>query len=99
MQIQKHRRACCVALIGAVCLFFALCLADRGFAVEIVAHRGASHTAPENTLASVTLAWQRDADAAEIDVRLTRDGRIVALHDETTERTAGRYWDVAQRAL
>ena len=70
-----------------------------GYSVEIVGHRGASYLAPENTLASVNLAWQRNADAVEVDVWLTRDGRIVALHDETTKRTAGRDWDVAGRTL
>lgn len=58
-------------------------------AVEIVGHRGASYDAPENTLASVKLAWKRGADAVEIDVYLSKDGRIVAIHDETTKRTAG----------
>ncbi len=54
----------------------------------IVAHRGASHDAPENTLAAFRLAWDRGADAVEGDFRLTADGHIVCLHDETTERTA-----------
>lgn len=58
--------------------------------MDIVGHRGASHDAPENTLASVKLAWRRNADAVEIDVYLSRDGRIVVIHDETTKRTAGR---------
>jgi len=67
--------------------------------MEIIAHRGASHSAPENTLSAVNLAWQRGADAVEIDIWLTRDGRIVALHDKTTERTAGKKWHVAERTL
>ena len=54
----------------------------------IVAHRGASHDAPENTLAAFRLAWEKDADAIEGDFYLTRDQQIVCLHDETTERTA-----------
>jgi len=57
--------------------------------VMIIAHRGASHAAPENTLAAVTLAWQQGADAIEVDVRLTGDRRIVIHHDPTTGRTAG----------
>ncbi len=55
----------------------------------IVAHRGASDEAPENTLAAFRLAWQRGADAIEGDFHLTRDGHLVALHDATTKRTAG----------
>jgi len=58
-------------------------------AVEIIAHRGASYDAPENTLASVNLGWQRGADAVEVDVYLSKDGKIVALHDKNTKRTTG----------
>ncbi|MEO6786720.1 MAG: glycerophosphodiester phosphodiesterase [Chthoniobacteraceae bacterium] len=58
-------------------------------AVEIIAHRGASHDAPENTLAAFNLGWQQHADACELDIRLTKDGRIVAIHDSTTRRAAG----------
>lgn len=69
--------------------------ADRPADLQIVAHRGASHLAPENTLAAVELAWRQGADAVEVDVRLTRDGRIVAIHDEMTDRTAGVCLEVA----
>lgn len=55
----------------------------------IIAHRGASHDAPENTLAAVCLAWQQGADAVEVDVQCSRDGRLVVIHDNTTRRTAG----------
>ena len=54
----------------------------------ITAHRGASRDAPENTLASLRLGFAQGADAGECDVRLTRDGRIVLLHDEGTHRVA-----------
>lgn len=57
---------------------------------EIIAHRGASYDAPENSLSSVKLAWARNADAVEIDIYLTRDEQIVAYHDKTTERIGGR---------
>jgi glycerophosphoryl diester phosphodiesterase len=66
-----------------------LCLADSVESQMIVAHRGASKEAPENTLAAFRLAWERGADAIEGDFYLTRDGHIVAIHDETTKRTAG----------
>jgi glycerophosphoryl diester phosphodiesterase len=59
-----------------------------GCPVEIVAHRGASAEAPENTLASVQLAWQLGADAVEIDVQLSRDGRLAVIHDANLQRTA-----------
>jgi len=55
----------------------------------IVAHRGASHTAPENTLAAFNLAWEEGADLVEGDFYLSSDGVIVTHHDKTTKRTAG----------
>jgi glycerophosphoryl diester phosphodiesterase len=56
--------------------------------VEIIAHRGASRDAPENTLASLCLGFEEGADVGELDVRLTRDDQIVLMHDSTTGRTA-----------
>jgi glycerophosphoryl diester phosphodiesterase len=55
---------------------------------EIIAHRGASYFAPENTLAAAQLGWREGADAVEGDFRLTADGHIVCVHDETLVRTA-----------
>ncbi len=54
----------------------------------IVAHRGASKDALENTLPAFELAWRQGADAIEGDFRLTRDNQIVCFHDETTLRSA-----------
>ena len=68
-------------------------------AAEIIGHRGASHDAPENTVASVALAWEQNADASEIDVYLTKDHRIIALHDRTTKKTTGVDWVPAERTL
>ena len=55
----------------------------------IIGHRGASREAPENTLESFRLACNQGADGIEADFRLTVDGRIVCMHDETTGRTTG----------
>lgn len=55
--------------------------------VEVIAHRGASCCAPENTLASIDLAFKSGADAAEVDVRLSADKVAVLMHDERLERT------------
>ena len=57
--------------------------------VEIIAHRGASYQAPENTRASALLAWEQNTDAVEIDVYLSKDNRIVVRHDKNTKRTSG----------
>lgn len=56
-------------------------------AVIVVAHRGASAYAPENTLAALRAAGSCGADMAEIDVRSTRDGELVVVHDPTLIRT------------
>ncbi|MEO7840606.1 MAG: glycerophosphodiester phosphodiesterase family protein [Anaerolineales bacterium] len=55
----------------------------------IFAHRGASAYAPENTLAAFELALAQNADAIELDVKLTADGRVVVIHDATVDRTTG----------
>lgn len=62
--------------------------ADVGNPV-IVAHRGASKHAPENTLPAFKLAWEQDADAIEGDFQLTKDGKIVCIHDKDTMRVSG----------
>ena len=54
--------------------------------VEIIAHRGASYLAPENTMASVMLAWEKGVDA-EVDVHLSKDNHILVIHDASTKRT------------
>lgn len=53
----------------------------------LVAHRGASGYAPEHTLAAYELAIEQGADIIEPDLQVTRDGRLIALHDLTLERT------------
>src|SRR4051812_11957868 len=57
--------------------------------MEIIGHRGASFDAPENTLAAVNLAWEQGADAVEVDVHLSRDRRVIVIHDDSTRKTAG----------
>ncbi|XVV03946.1 glycerophosphodiester phosphodiesterase [Actinosynnema sp. CA-248983] len=56
---------------------------------EVVAHRGASAARPEHTLAAYELALAQGADGVECDVRLTRDGHLVCVHDRTIDRTSG----------
>ncbi|MEU8673108.1 glycerophosphodiester phosphodiesterase [Streptomyces sp. NPDC048560] len=62
---------------------------DTARAVTAVAHRGDPYRARENTLLSVRSALEHGADAVEIDVRVTRDGVPVLLHDSTLERLWG----------
>jgi glycerophosphoryl diester phosphodiesterase len=65
-------------------------------ATEIVAHRGYSALAPENTLAAFRLAWEKGTDACENDIYLTTDQQLVVIHDKDTKRTAGLSLDVAK---
>lgn len=62
----------------------------------IIAHRGASSLAPENTLEALRLAAELGADRAEIDVQLTRDGVPVLLHDATVDRTTSGRGRIAE---
>jgi len=55
--------------------------------VQVIAHRGSSLEAPENTLRAFELALISGADGLELDVQLTLDGEPVVLHDETLDRT------------
>ncbi|MEX2216075.1 MAG: glycerophosphodiester phosphodiesterase [Phycisphaeraceae bacterium] len=72
-------------------LLLVLLMADSTPAAQplIVAHRGASHDAPENTLAAFKLAWEQGADAIEGDFYLTKDGKIICTHDKDMKRLAG----------
>jgi glycerophosphoryl diester phosphodiesterase len=54
----------------------------------VVAHRGASSTRPEHTLAAYDVALKHGADGVECDVRLTRDGHLVCVHDRRLDRTS-----------
>ena len=89
-----------IALLGLPAILAAPRLAADGPAMPaLVAHRGASHDAPENTLAAFRLAWEQGADAIEGDFHLTADGEIVCIHDGTTKKVAGRDLVVARSTL
>ncbi len=53
----------------------------------VVAHRGNSSVAPQNTLAALESAWRAQAHAVEIDVQLSADGEVVVIHDDTVDAT------------
>ena len=56
----------------------------------IIAHRGASAYAPENTMAAFQLAIKQDADAIELDAKLSADGEVMVIHDRRVDRTTGQ---------
>ncbi|MYK99802.1 MAG: glycerophosphodiester phosphodiesterase, partial [Gemmatimonadetes bacterium] len=55
--------------------------------VANVAHRGASGNSPENTLRAFEMALEIGVDEIELDLRSTRDGHLVVMHDDTVDRT------------
>src|SRR5689334_1007095 len=65
----------------------------------IIGHRGASHDAPENTLAAIRLGYEQGADFVEVDLRLTADKQIVLLHDADTKRTTSVEGKVTERTV
>jgi glycerophosphoryl diester phosphodiesterase len=69
-----------------------------------IGHRGAAGHAPENTLAAIRAGIRLGADYVELDIQRSRDGRLVAMHDERVDRTtdgsgpiSGMTWDELQR--
>lgn len=65
----------------------------------VVAHRGASASRPEHTLAAYELALAEGADGLECDVRLTRDGHLVCVHDRRVDRTSSGTGVVSEMTL
>jgi glycerophosphoryl diester phosphodiesterase len=65
----------------------------------VVAHRGASKDAPENTLPAFKLAFEQGADAIEGDFHLTKDGHVVCVHDSDTRRVSGTNLRVSSSTL
>jgi glycerophosphoryl diester phosphodiesterase len=65
----------------------------------LIAHRGESFDAPENTHAAFDLAWERGCDGIELDVHLSADGHVVVCHDADTLRTGGVKHVIAETSL
>ena len=65
----------------------------------VFAHRGASADLPEHTLAAYLRALDEGADGLECDVRLTRDGHLVCVHDRRLDRTSNGRGPVSARTL
>jgi glycerophosphoryl diester phosphodiesterase len=70
--------------------------------IQVVAHRGMGQrfvqpdAPPENTLPAFALGW-KIARACELDVHLTKDGQVIVIHDDTTDRTTNASWTVRDR--
>lgn len=90
--MHRTARALAAVLASLVPLLAVLGFASPAVAatdsdVEVIAHRGSSGAAPENTLAAVRLAIRHDSDVVENDIQRTRDGELVIIHDTTLDRT------------
>jgi glycerophosphoryl diester phosphodiesterase len=97
----RAARVTLLVLLGAAVLeiglvYYSVNSLDRGGRTEIIAHRGASAAAPENTLAAIQLAIDSGADWVEIDVQETRDGEIVVIHDSDLKKVGGTGLAVAR---
>ena len=66
---------------------------------EVIGHRGAAAYAPENTLESIREARGRGARWVEFDAKLTGDGVVILMHDETLDRTTSGHGLVAQTSV
>jgi glycerophosphoryl diester phosphodiesterase len=93
ISLQNMKRFGSAFVLGS-CL-----LSHPGFAMDIIAHRGASHAAPENTLSAFKQAWQEGAEGIEGDFYLTADERIVCIHDRNTKKLAQQDLDVTRSTL
>ncbi len=83
--------------LAAIALW--MCLYLTASAQMIVAHRGASYDAPENTMSAFNLAWKLGADGVEGDFYVTKDEQIVCIHDKDTKRTGGKNLAVVNATL
>ena len=88
--------------IASIQLLLAMAMIDVEHDVAVIAHRGASADAPENTLAAAREAIAQQADWIEIDVQETADGRVVVFHDSDFKKLAGvdlKIWNATMEDL
>jgi glycerophosphoryl diester phosphodiesterase len=89
-----------LAAVGVALLAFVVTRTDRP--VSVIAHRGASIEAPENTLAAFRLAVNQGADFIEMDVQESADGEVVVVHDSDLMKLGGpptKIWDMTADEL
>jgi glycerophosphoryl diester phosphodiesterase len=86
-------RTCLLALAASAGLLM------EAAGLEIIGHRGASYDAPENTVGAFKLSYEQGADATELDVHLTKDNRVVVLHDYDLKRVGNSPLKAAENTL
>ncbi len=100
MQTTTNRRSilrvAAVAATLSILLFFAGCRsATSSHLPQVVAHRGGSLLAPENTLAAFAAGIASGADVLELDLHQSSDGELIVIHDAKLERTTGKNGSVS----
>lgn len=93
---------CAILLSISLCALSSIKAFGYQHHIAIIAHRGASASAPENTLAAFKQALTDGADMLELDVQQTRDSELVIIHDQTIDRTTngnGKVKDFTYRQL
>lgn len=71
----------------------------RKYPVIVMAHRGYSDVAPENTMSAFKKAYQIGADMVELDVHLSKDGQLIVMHDDTLDRTTNGKGKIGDKTL
>ena len=106
--LKANRFLIGLALVGFITLYLASCGSGTDEKVQLtryrrnvmlIAHRGASDGAPENTLAAIKKALQSPVGIIEIDVHQTKDGEVILMHDATVDRTTNGHGEVANLTL
>lgn len=100
MHLTPRRRAATVlAVLALLSLLPTLPAVAQVGDVSVLAHRGASASAPEHTFFAYDLAVEQDTDFLECDLQLTADGVLVCVHDSTVDRTSDGTGEVEQLTL
>jgi glycerophosphoryl diester phosphodiesterase len=91
--------AMAVSILAGLAINVAIKKLDMEDHTMVIAHRGASADAPENTMAAMELAIEQGADWVEIDVQETRDGEVVVIHDSDLKKIGGSGLRVYESSL
>lgn len=90
-----------LSLIAALVFVLAACSSSLrvGQDCEIIAHRGGSSLAPENSIAAIEKSIDLGVDAVEVDVRMSADGYVIVMHDKRVDRTSNGHGLVKRLSL
>lgn len=81
---------------SCIVLFLSILSLMLNAQTEFSSHRGSSLEAPENTITAVLLGWEQGAEGVEIDIHLSKDNKLMVIHDGNTQRTSGTDYQVEE---